>query len=65
VNKQSADQSFKGAVVGLVSYVLLKNNVDKEFVALLTPVLMGVLAWVSMKVGVKGKACFFDGEGAE
>jgi len=54
---QTADQTLKGAVVALVSYVALKRGWDIELVALAIPVVSGVLAYVSTLVNNRANAC--------
>ena len=56
---QTADQTLKGAVIALVTYVAYKYDLDMELVALAIPVVSGVMAWISTKVGNKNTACLF------
>jgi hypothetical protein len=56
---QTADQTLKGAVIALVTYVAYKYDLDMEMVALAIPVVSGVMAWISTKVGNKQTACLF------
>ena len=56
---QTADQTLKGAVIALVTYVAYKYDLDMELVALAIPVVSGVMAWISTKVGNKQTACLF------
>lgn len=56
---QTADQTLKGAIIALVSYVAYKKGWDMQLVALAIPVLSGVLAYVSTLVGNKQTACLF------
>ena len=56
---QTADQTLKGAIIALVSYVAYKKGWDMELVALAIPVVSGVLAYVSTLVGNKQTACVF------
>ena len=60
MNQQTKDQTTKGAVIGIFVYFASKYNLDPELVALLVPVLTGVLAWVSTKIGDKEIASFFN-----
>lgn len=56
---QTADQTLKGAVVGLVTYVAYKYGWDMQLIALSIPVVSGVLAYVSTLVGNRNMACVF------
>jgi hypothetical protein len=56
---QTADQTLKGAVIALVTYVAYKYDLDMELVALAIPVVSGVMAWISTKIGNKQTACLF------
>lgn len=56
---QTADQTLKGAIIALVSYVAYKKGWDMQLVALAIPVLSGVLAYVSTLVGNRQTACLF------
>jgi hypothetical protein len=56
---QTADQTLKGAVLALGSYIAHKNNVDPQIIALSVPVAAGVMAWVSTLIGNKNTACLF------
>lgn len=57
---QTADQTLKGAVAALVVYVAMKLGADTELTLLLTPIVTGVLAFFSKKVGDPTVASFFD-----
>lgn len=56
---QTADQTLKGAVISLVTYLLHKNGYEPEFIALAIPVLAGLLAAVSTRFGNRHNACLF------
>ena len=56
---QTADQTLKGAVVGLVTYVAYKYGWDMQLIALSIPVVSGVLAYISTLVGNRNTACVF------
>jgi hypothetical protein len=56
---QTADQTLKGAVLALSSYIAHKNDVDPQIIALSVPVAAGVMAWISTLVGSKNTACLF------
>ena len=56
---QTADQTLKGAIVGLVTYVAYKYGWDMQLIALGIPVVSGVLAYFSTLVGNRNTACVF------
>ena len=56
---QTADQTLKGAVIGLVTYVAYKYDFDMQLIALSIPVVSGVLALLSTRIGNKSTACLF------
>lgn len=56
---QTADQTLKGAIVGLVTYVAYKYGWDMQLIALAIPVVSGLLAWVSTLIGNRKTACLF------
>ena len=56
---QTADQTLKGAVIGLVTYVAYKYGWDMQLIALSIPVVSGVLAYISTLVGNRNTACVF------
>lgn len=65
IKNQTGDQTAKGAFAALIIYALYKLGLDSDFVLLLTPVLMGVLAWASKKVGDSDLASFFTESGED
>jgi len=56
---QTADQTLKGAIIGLVTYVAYKYDMDMQLIALAIPVVSGLLAYISTLVGNKKTACLF------
>jgi hypothetical protein len=56
---QTADQTLKGAVIALVTYVAYKQGWDMQLVALCIPVVSGVLAAASSFIGNRDTACMF------
>ena len=56
---QTADQTLKGAIIGLVTYVAYKYDMDMQLIALAIPVVSGVLAYFSTLVGNRKTACLF------
>lgn len=62
MDTQFADHSLKGAVVGVITYLLARWQVDPALVAVLIPLLVAALGELSKRVGVKGVADFFAKE---
>ena len=58
-NRQIGDQTTKGGVLGVLIYVLSKNNVDPVLIGLLVPIAASVLAYLSTLIGNKDLACMF------
>ena len=56
---QTADQTLKGAIIGLVTYIAYKYGWDMQLIALSIPVVSGALAALSTKVGNRSTACLF------
>lgn len=56
---QTADQTLKGAFIGLVTYLAYKYGWDMQLIALSIPVVSGVLAYISTLVGNRNTACVF------
>lgn len=56
---QTADQTLKGAIIGLVTYLAYKYGWDMQLIALGIPVVSGLLAWVSTLFGNRNTACLF------
>ena len=56
---QTADQTLKGAIIALGSYVAHSKGVDPQIIALSIPVVSGLLAYVSTLLGNKHTACLF------
>lgn len=63
--QQYADQTTKGGVLGIVTYLFMKWNVDPAFVAMSLPLIAAGLSWASTQIGDKELASFFgiDGNG--
>ena len=60
MKQQLGDQTLKGGVLGIISYLAWKAELDPEFIALCLPVLSGVLAWLSTQIGDPHLASIFD-----
>lgn len=56
---QTADQTLKGAVIALGTYIAHKYNVDPQIIALSIPILSALMAGLSTKVGNPNTACLF------
>jgi len=56
---QTADQTLKGAVIALGSYIAHKYNVDPQIIALSIPVASALMAWISTRLGNENTACLF------
>lgn len=56
---QTADQTLKGAFIGLVTYVAYKYDFDMQLISLSIPVVSGALALLSTRIGNKSTACMF------
>jgi len=59
---QVGDQMAKGGVMGLVVYFANKGNIDPELLAICMPLIAGVMAFVSSKIGDPAIASFFESE---
>ena len=56
---QTADQTLKGAVIALVTYIAYRRGWDMQLIALAIPVVSGVMAYLSTLIGNKNTACLF------
>ena len=59
MNNQTADQTLKGAILGLVSWVAVKAKLNPADLIGVVPVVSAALAWASTHVGDKNVASFF------
>jgi hypothetical protein len=55
---QTADQTLKGAVLALGSYIAHKNDVDPQIIALSVPVAAGLMAWISTLLATKTQPAY-------
>ena len=55
---QGVDQTLKGGILGLFTYVCGYYQLDPGFIAAAMPVLAGALAWLSSKFGDPHRASF-------
>lgn len=60
MQNQIGDQTLKGSLLAIVTYLGWKVELDPEFMALCLPVLSAVLAWASTKIGNPELASIFD-----
>ena len=58
MNKQSLDQTVKGAFVGVLTWAMIKWNLDPVLIGAIGTISMALLAELSKRVGVKGVASF-------
>ena len=56
---QTADQTLKGAFIGLVTYIAYKYDFDMQLISLSIPVVSGALAMLSTRIGNRSTACLF------
>ena len=63
--QQTTDQASKGGIVGIVLYLFMKWDVDPALIAMSTPVLVGLLSWVSTKIGDPTLASFIGTVGID
>jgi hypothetical protein len=56
---QTADQTLKGAVLALGSYIAHKNDVDPQIIALSVPVAAGANGMAQHIVRQQNTACLF------
>jgi len=55
-----SDQAVKGAVIGALAYLAAKAGFGSEVVAVLTPVALTAMAWLSTKIGDKTTTAIFS-----
>jgi hypothetical protein len=55
-----SDQAVKGALLGAIGYAANKYGVSAEIVAVIMPIALTALAWVSTKIGDKGTTALFS-----
>lgn len=60
MQNQIGDQTLKGSVLAILTYLGWKIELDPEFMALCLPVLSGLFAWASTKIGDPHLASIFD-----
>ncbi len=63
--QQTTDQASKGGIVGIILFLLMKWDVDPALIAMSTPILTGLLSWVSTKIGDPTLASFIGTVGVD
>jgi hypothetical protein len=61
--QQYADQTTKGGVLGIITYLFMKWNFDPAFIALALPLIAAGLSWASTQIGDSEVASFFGIDG--
>ena len=61
--QQYADQTTKGGVLGIVTYLFMKWNLDPAFIAMTLPLIAAGLSWASTQIGDSEVASFFGVDG--
>lgn len=61
--QQYADQTTKGGVLGIITYLFMKWNLDPAFVAMALPLIAAGLSWASTQIGDSEVASFFGIDG--
>lgn len=64
IKANMSDQAVKGALLGGLGYLGAKWGWSTETIAVIMPVALTVLAWVSTKIGDKGTTAIFSVVGA-
>lgn len=57
---QVADQSGKGAILGVLAAVLAETSLDAATITAILTLAGGVLAWLSTLIGNRAVASFLD-----
>jgi len=60
VKANLGDQAVKGAALGVLAYAADKAGLSTEAVAVLMPVALTALAWLSTKIGDKTTTALFQ-----
>lgn len=60
MNQQVSDQTVKGCVLALITYICVKLKVDTELLAICMPLISAIFAWLSMQIGDPTLASIFD-----
>ena len=64
-SQQMTDQTAKGGVLGLVTYGLMKANLDPAMTAMALPLIAAGLSWVSTQIGDPQVASFIGTIGVD
>ena len=57
---QGIDQTLKGGVLGIITYLGIKYNADPALLAMSMPLISAVLAFISSKIGDPHIAAFLS-----
>lgn len=60
VKANLGDQTVKGAALGVLAYLADSAGLSTEMIAVLMPVALTALAWVSTKIGDKTTTALFQ-----
>ena len=60
IKANMSDQAVKGALLGGLGYLANKWGVSAEVVAVVMPVALTALAWLSTKIGEKNTTAIFS-----
>lgn len=65
VNQFHANAAASGGVLGIITYLLMKIEVDPALVSMALPLIAAVLSWVSTKIGDPTIASFIGTNAAD
>jgi len=65
MKNQAVDQTAKGGVLGIITYLAMKYDADPALVAMAMPLISAVLAWASTKIGDPGVASFVGAKNSD
>ena len=62
---QIQDQTVKGGLLGLLTYIAVKAKIDPEFVVVSMPLISALFAYLSTKIGDPALASFLSVKSAD
>ncbi len=65
MKNQAMDQTAKGGILGIITYLAMKYKADPALVAMAMPLVSAVLAWASTKIGDPAVASFGGSKAAD
>jgi len=65
MKNQAMDQTAKGGILGIITYLAMKYEADPALVAMAMPLVSAVLAWASTKIGDPAVASFVGSKAAD